>query len=511
MGRGHRRVSVVLIVGAGPVGLSAALFLSHLGVPVRVIDENEGPTELSKALVLWRRSLLVLDPVVRWQEMVARGLVASGARMNRNGRPLATLDFAAPPSEHALPTGLLISQCTIERLMLQELAAKGVEVERRTRLESFTNDGQMVACTIAGSRGSEAFHTPYLLGCDGGHSTVRHALGLAFDGVTLGRRLLLADVDADIDVPPSGIYMDTCRHGAVALFPFGNGRYRLLCDGGPVAVDAPRREPTLEEMQHAIDLRSGLKWRLRTAHWLAEFRVNERQVANYVHGRVILAGDAAHVHSPAGGQGMNTGIQDAANLAWKLALVLEGSARPGLLETYQAERHPVAARVIRLSGRMLHMAMLRNVMARTVRDVVMSLALRVPAVQRRIAAGLAEDDVMYHGALRARGCTWSGRACSDEALVNGTNPRSAIELARNAPNTLGTLLVPTDIPDAEWPTHVGSRAIHRVPLPEARLAMTRDLSSGHGVLVRPDGMVAVRGGPRDITAWIDSVLTYEGA
>lgn len=533
----------VLVAGAGPVGLTAALLLARFGTPVRIIDQNESPTQLSKALVLWRRSLLALDPFVPAETFATRGLLIRGARFLDAGAFLTQLPLEG--SAHALPPGVLIPQSEVERTLVEALQALGVRVERRTALRGFTAAADGVTAALEGPRGPEQVRTPWLLGCDGAHSTVRHTLGAEFPGESLPRRWLLADVEAEVrsgvnphastrdeerTVEPGWVYISGSGDGAVAIFPIGEGRHRVIIDGGPVPVDAPRRDPTLEDVQAAIHARTRLQWRLLRSHWLADFRVNERQVPQYVHGRVLLAGDAAHVHSPAGGQGMNTGIQDAANMAWKVALACQGCGGAPLMQSYHDERHPVAAGVLRMSGRMLRAGMLTNPVARQLRGMAMSLALSVPAVRRHVADALTEDDVRYldgplAGAAEGSHGAVPGHAFPDSAIGPAGAVRPATDLLRwsrdDAADSMGTLLLMPGADRAAWPSRFGSRPLRMRTLPRAGADGTAGadgaggadglhaalrLRDTEGVLVRPDGIIAAAGAPHAIGAWLESRL-----
>ncbi|MBN8248321.1 MAG: FAD-dependent monooxygenase, partial [Verrucomicrobia bacterium] len=449
----------ILIVGAGPVGLSTALFLQHAGCPVRIVDANEAPTTLSKALVLWHRSLTVLDPVVPVERFLEFGTRIHGARFFNQGAQVATLPLEAPG--HHVPAGLLIPQSAVEALLVQTLEARGVRVERRTQLTAFEQTVDGVRCTLEGPRGTQSFSTPYLAACDGAHSTVRHQLGIAFPGEAVPHRWLLGDLDVAVsdgvnphapgapserDIEAGWIHLSSSDAGAIALFPIAPGRHRVIVDAGPAELSATRQDPPQEELQTAIHRRTRLQWRVLRSHWLAEFRVHERQVADYVHDRVVLAGDAAHVHSPAGGQGMNTGIQDAANLGWKLALVASGAAGPDLLASYHAERHPVAAAVLRMSGRMLRASMATHPAIRHLRDLAMAAALHVPAVRHRAAAALTEDDIQYldsplNGTTTSAGSVTPGHWIPDLESPVAHGPASSLQWLRGRPGTLGTLIL----------------------------------------------------------------------
>jgi len=518
-------MNAILIAGAGPVGLSAALTLCRFGVPVRIIDQNEAATTLSKALVLWRRSLIELDPVIPVEEWVEIGLVPKGMKMCDQGAYKATMSLEN--EGHEFPHGLLIPQSDVEAKLIAALARYGVQVERKTSLDTFVAKEDRVICTIHGERGRETFETPYLFGCDGAHSTVRHTLQLPFPGESLTHRWLLGDVEVQIEdginphapqseaertVEDGFIYSSTADQGALMLFPIQQGRYRLFAESGVVTAETPRHDPTLEDLQEALIERTRLQWKITSTHWLAEFRINERQVEEYVHGRVFVAGDAAHVHSPAGGQGMNTGIQDAVNLAWKVALTEKGASQE-LIPTYQEERHPVAARVLRLSARALRMGMSTNRLKRGVQDIVLAIATHIPQVRKAATAMLAEDDIAYIDSTlggESDGKIKAGHTLPDVPIERQGQLCSSIHLLRptRADAWFTLILMPETEPD-QWPSHPLLQ-IHRYGRdftdPRRAFHQALDLASAGGVLIRPDGVVAASGGPGAIQDWIDCWL-----
>jgi len=473
----------ILIVGAGPVGLTAAVLLARHGTSVRIIDTNNSPTTLSKALVVWRRTLQVLDPVVPWESVLQGHVRAERGLFYDGGRRIAELPFDTPG--HGLPAGVFIPQCDTEALLLEALASRDVHVERSTSLSTFQSDADGVDCTLSTG---ERLRTPWLIGCDGAHSTVRHTLGLSFSGETVDQRWLLADVLIDGDAPVGAAIMEGGPEGPVAIFPVGKDRWRVIAAAGPREEGVTYDDPTIDDMQRVLTERSSLGWTVREAIWLGQFGVNERQVERYVHGRVLLAGDAAHVHSPAGGQGMNTGMQDAANLAWKVALVECGSACVGLVETYQDERHPIGAAVVKYTGRLLHAAMVKSPVLRAVRGMGMHLALSVPAVQQKLASAMAEDVVSYRGgplAPKAQGEHRPGDAFPDLPLDGGL----ATDLLRGHQAVLLCA-------DSHGPTAFGAGGfeITRVAAP---LLVEQ---FGGPVLVRPDSVIAAIGG--DVEPWL---------
>ena len=478
----------VLIAGAGPVGLTAALMMARHGTPLRIIDVNEGPTTLSKALVVWRRTLQVLDPALPWQRVLEGHIRAERGLFFDSGKPIAELPFES--GDHGMPAGVFIPQCDTEQLLTEALAEHGVQVERSTKLESFEPGDEGVVCSLSTG---ETLQTPWLIGCDGAHSTVRHTLDLAFPGETVDQRWLLADIIIDGDAPQGAAVMEGGPQGPVALFPISENRWRVIASAGERAPGQDYADPTVEDIQRVIDTRSAMNWTIREALWLGQFGVNERQIASYVHGRVLLAGDAAHVHSPAGGQGMNTGMQHAANLAWKVSLVERGAAARSLIDTYQAERHPIGAAVVKYTGRMLKAAMIENSIVRSLRGTAMHLALSVPALRRKVASALTEDVVCYRnsplagggGTRRLRpGDALPDRVWGDVLVSDALRGGEALHIsdADAGPAQLG----------------LGGFPIRRV----VDAALVAEL--GGQVLVRPDGVIAAMGEVH-ISQWVESL------
>ena len=386
----------VLIVGAGPVGLTLAAELARYGVPVRIIDRSSHPTETSKALVVWSRTIELMDRMGCTPAFLRAGLQARGASI-RNGRTVlghTGFDTIASPYNFAL----MLPQCDTERLLDAHLRTFGVTVEREVELLAFSQGPSGVEARLRCADGQEEeVETAWLAGCDGAHSTVRHGLGLAFSGVAQADDWMLADVRLEGDGAPPADEIATFLHrdGPFVAFPIPGGRSRIVATTGKTVAGQSRPDPTLAEVQAMADERAGGGFRVTDPVWLANFRINERKVSDYAQGRVFLAGDAAHVHSPAGGQGMNTGMQDAINLAWKLAMVVRGEALPGLLDSYTPERSAVGDMVLRNASRMTDMGTLAHPAAQAARNLALRFMLGFHAVQERMAATMSEVEIAY--------------------------------------------------------------------------------------------------------------------
>lgn len=404
----------VLIVGAGPVGLSLALMLLRQGVSVRVIDKNEGPSVFSKAQVIHARTLEVLDELG-----VVAPFVAQGRRVHQvcftqsDGTRITEFDVMMPGDDTRYPYLLNISQAETEKLLRDVLSQKGITVEWQTRLDHFTQDGDGVDASLVHSDGrGELARVPFLVGCDGAHSTVRKGLGLSFEGSTYDWKITQADVHVEFPEPfsPSAMLGFMGPFGVAGFFPLpGEGRYRMM-------VLDETENPTLEFFQQAAETRALKGTKVSDPRWMVSFRVNCRMVDQYRVGRVFVAGDAAHIHSPAGGQGMNTGIQDAWNLSWKLALAVRGQATQALLDSYHNERHPVAAAVLRGSDtatKGLYVARgLKHPVLMGLRNAVMAFVTSFDFVRETAGRTLSELDIGYGGTplvSQRRGSLWQTR------------------------------------------------------------------------------------------------------
>ncbi len=383
----------VLVVGAGPVGLLLACELASRGVDIRVVDKLPSPTTESRAIVVHARSLEMLERVGVVEELASTGVRITGAELHTDGRTEARIPLDTVDSPY--PFAVDLPQTDTERILTERLRALGVEVDRGVELVAFDQDGEGVEAKLGlGDGRQETVRCGFIAGTDGSHSTVRHAAGTALEGTFKGERFLLADVDADYGFDRSAMHMWSTPEGPLLLFPMRGERTRVMAQ---LVDQAPAKgEPTLSEAQDAVDRRaSGI--RLLRAHWLTVFEIHHAQVPRYRLGRAFLAGDAAHVHSPAGGQGMNTGMQDAFNLGWKLAAAVRGTAAPELLDSYHAERHPVAARVIEMTTRLTEIMTLDHETERVLRDYVIHIAAGLAPVRHEFAAQTEETNISYRG------------------------------------------------------------------------------------------------------------------
>jgi 2-polyprenyl-6-methoxyphenol hydroxylase-like FAD-dependent oxidoreductase len=397
----------VLIAGAGPTGLTLALWLTRQGVPVRIIDQAAGPGETSRAMVVQARTLelyrqLDLDEAVvaNGHKMPAMNIWAQGACRARIALDAAGADV----TPYAFV--LVYPQDLHERLLVERLALLGVQVERRVELMDVEDEGTHVAVRLRQPDGSDTFcEARWLAACDGARSAVRHRLGVGFEGGTYRHVFYVADVEL------GGLARPDEGHGAfdhadfVLVLPYGGGRFRLI---GTVRDERADRAGSLRFEDVGQDAIASLGLSVRKVHWFSTYHVHHRVADTFRRGRIFLLGDAAHIHSPAGGQGMNTGILDANNLAWKLAAVVHGGAPDSLLDTYALERQAFARKLVATTDRVFTFATSPGGLAEFVRNhvfpTVANLAYKVDDVREFMFRTVSQTTIDYReGPLGAPG------------------------------------------------------------------------------------------------------------
>jgi 2-polyprenyl-6-methoxyphenol hydroxylase-like FAD-dependent oxidoreductase len=520
-----------LIVGAGPVGLTMAAALTHDGLVCRIIDKAPAPSDTSKALAVWARSLELLDGLGLADTFVRTGIKLTGGSIYAGGTRVVHLDLMSDESPFGFP--LMIPQNQTERLLTEHLAQKGGTIERRVELVRFEERLEEARCTLRHADGDEeTVDVPWLLGCDGAHSTVRHGLGLEFGGHAEPSDWMLADVHIEGSLPKDEVSVFWHDDGVLAFFPIDHDRFRMIADTGPATGQAPEAQPTLADAQARVDERGPGGLELSDPIWLATFRINERKVGDYRRGRVMLAGDAAHIHSPAGGQGMNTGMQDAFNLAWKLALIQRGQGlTEPLLQSYSIERSTVGDQVVRNAERFTTLATLRSPVTRWLRNHVAPILASLQFVQDRIRNELFELSIDYrHSPLSAeqwpkgagglaageRMCdaplaTADGRTTTLFAVVRGAGHALLLLPATGDQEVVARLAAVAADTARAFPSvhtaHLVLPAGTRVPSTGPRLPVWLDTDGRlheklHArdrtlVLVRPDGYIGFRCQPAD--------------
>lgn len=512
----------VLVVGAGPTGLALALQLAASGVRARVVDRGADRVHESRALAVQPRTLEVLAPLGATPELVARGNPTVRLRLHTRRRDVAVQLFDLGLADTAHPYLLFLSQAETERILEERLRAAGGSVERGVELTGLrqVDDGVRVTLRRPGLP-DEAATARYVVGCDGAHSTVRHLAGIGFGDGAYRQGFVLADLEAE-GLEPGTAHAFLTAWGLVFFFPLVHpASWRLIAMRAPAEVTAPDRAPTRDELQALVDAATGGAVRLGPPVWATHFRLHHRAAARYRAGRVFVAGDAAHIHSPAGAQGMNTGIQDAVNLGWKLAQALRRGEAPGLLDSYEAERLPVGRAVLRFTDRAFTVATSAGPIVRLARTravpVLLPLALATPFGRGRAFRTVAELAIRYrHGPLSVDGPgaprrgPRAGDRLPDGHLVRAGRPETLHRIVAGPSWHLLLCSPPGAWAEAPRDTERRGVAVHRlVAHPTGGAAdvpggpLLRRLGLGaHDTaqfLVRPDGHVGYRAGGTDLT------------
>jgi 2-polyprenyl-6-methoxyphenol hydroxylase-like FAD-dependent oxidoreductase len=491
----------ILVAGAGPTGLVLALSLARHGAEVRIIDQLDGPGQTSRAMVLHARNLEFYDQFGFASEVVAAGIKVERMHLREDGEEVATFafgDIGAGLSPY--PFLLCYPQDDHERFLVGKLGEAGVRVEWGTKLVSFTQDDTGVTATLERAGKQETVRTPYLCGCDGSRSTVRHGIGAGFPGGDYEQLFYVADVEAGDDSTDAFLNLDA--HGFGLKFPVrSTGMHRLI---GLVPSDLASREGlTFEDIRERVEPLIGV--RVQRVNWFSTYRSHHRVAGQFRAGRCFLAGDAGHIHSPVGGQGMNTGIGDAINLAWKLAAVVRGRLDPAMLDTYEAERIPFARQLVQTTDRMFQGVAGRGVGSAVLRTWLMPhlfpFLTGFSAVRRVMFRAVSQTRIAYHDSALSAG------AAGD---VRGGDRLPWVEPSNNfAP-----------LRSNDWQVHVYGQAdpafraaaeerglpLHRFEWTDA--AGTAGLERDAAYVVRPDGHVGLAGkrqDPAELGAYIGRI------
>ena len=393
--------SDVLIIGAGPTGLILALWLTKLGVKVRIVDKTAEPGTTSRALGVQARTLELYRQLDLTDAVLNHGHKVPAVNLWVKGEPAARLSFERIGSDLTPYSFLhIFPQDQHERLLIERLQALGVFVERRTELVSFTEEGGRVIARLRGPEGrEETCETSYIAGCDGAHSTVRGTIGTGFPGGTYRQVFYVADVEAAGPPVNGELHVDLDEADFLGVFPLtGKGRARLI---GTVRDERADHADTLKFEDVSDRAIKHLKVEVRKVNWFSTYHVHHRVAEHFRKGRAFLVGDAAHIHSPAGGQGMNTGIGDAINLAWKLAMVLRGHASDKLLDSYEAERIGFARRLVATTDRVFSFVTAEGRMADIVRTriapVLIPTAMAFEAAREYLFRTVSQITLNYRG------------------------------------------------------------------------------------------------------------------
>jgi 2-polyprenyl-6-methoxyphenol hydroxylase-like FAD-dependent oxidoreductase len=484
--------TTVLIAGAGPTGLVLALWLTRFGVNVRIIDKTAEPGTTSRALGVAARTLELYRQAGIDGAVVDGGVKVPAMNLWVGGRraaklPLQRMGEGMTP----FPFVLMYPQDVHERFLIAQLAALGVRVERNTELLRFEQDAAGVRATLRPEGGAEEeCHASYLAGCDGAHSTVREALGIGFAGGTYAEIFYVADVDAAGPAANGEMHLDLEEADFLAVFPLkGTGRLRLI--GSILRSSKPHEELTFDDVgKRVID---NLQFVINKVNWFSTYHVHHRVADSFRKGRAFLLGDAAHIHSPVGAQGMNTGIGDAVNLAWKIAAVLQGSGE-SLLETYEQERIGFARRLVATTDRAFTVVTAHGAVARFVRKrlfpIVARTFFRLPAFRRFLFRTVSQIAIRYPDSALSE-----GRAAS----ISGGDRLPWVGLDRQQDGYADNF---APLISLSWQVHVYGKAASRLAgvcadlaLPLINSAWRPDMkragfTEGTLYLIRPDGYIA---------------------
>jgi 2-polyprenyl-6-methoxyphenol hydroxylase-like FAD-dependent oxidoreductase len=513
----------ILIVGAGPTGLTAALELRRFGVPVRVIDQALDPSTTSRALGIQARTMELLEQRHLIDEILRLGNAAGFGSIYGDGKRLVRIDFGTVHSRYNYL--MMLSQAETERILREAIAGLGVEVEWGTKMVGFTQDtlarsNNKVQATLRNKTGAyETIGVPWLISAEGTHSTVRTTLNMDFAGMTVPKQYMLGDVRVDGDLPPTDFHIFGSEHGFMALFPLAEGHFRLIADN-PIH-GRHDGNPTLEEIQEIYDQRAAVPARFHDMTWSSWFTINSRMVHHLRMGNLLLGGDAAHIHAPAGAQGMNTGMQDMINLCWKLALHIQGKAPLELVETYGRERIPVIQNVLRGTERINDMIGAQDHAFRAVFEHIAPIVGGIRAVQSHTANHMAQIDFGYHDSPlsenhRSHGSVKAGDRIPELTVRHRGSDWATTRLLRLLDPYGFVLLVAhglegarldTRLADAVSGASVPVQIVEMAPSPGDEGEGYAHLVGGRGdvFLVRPDGYVAVAASasaaPNALRAW----------
>ncbi|MEU1520870.1 FAD-dependent monooxygenase [Nocardia rhamnosiphila] len=484
----------VLVVGAGPTGMVTALTLAANGVPCRVLERHTHPSGGSRALGLQARSMELLAGLGLAEEVERVAYPLSGASIMRGDAELSRLTWVPPRSRY--PYTYVLPQPGLEDILRTRLRAVGVDIEYGAEVRTVVRNDEHVGVRLADGRGLDA---RWLVGADGARSNIRKSLDISFAGGTTGETYYLADIvlESASSFQDSAMWLGPAGPLMLMRLP-GEGRlWRVFVDMSDPARREELGEPSLVELQRLLDERGASGMRITQVQWTSIFRTRVCLADEYRRGRAFLAGDAAHIFPPFGGQGMNLGIQDAVNLAWRLAWV-ESGAPADLLDDYEAERRPVAASTIRDVEYRRRMYALRNPLARSIRDGMLRLGVRVPGAARQASLQNSQLAIGYRSGPR-----WplshrpeAGDRAPDAILAEGTvHDRLGVDHFTLLHFRLGRRV---DGPDRFIVGMVSTEQLVVVAIDEesdpAGEARDRYAMRGEGfVLIRPDGHVAYRG------------------
>lgn len=477
----------VLIVGAGPTGLVLALWLARCQVPFRIIEKNSGPGQASRAMAVQARTLEFYRQLGISEQVIASGILMNGGHLRQGSRMVADFQFDdIGPDISPFPFVLSLPQDDHEHLLVKDLEAVGIHVEWNTQLEQFSEEKSGVKATLKKGSAEEAGEFAYICGCDGAHSTVRQGLGLNFPGGTYEQLFYVADVQAEGLAFDEAVNACISRDSFIVAFPVrSSGMFRLI---GIVPQNLAGRDGlTFEEIRPFVKKQINVD--VSRVNWFSTYRVHHRVADHFRQGRLFIAGDAGHIHSPAGGQGMNTGIGDAVNLAWKLASVIHGRMKPSVLDTYESERIAYARTLVATTDRLFQLAVSTSFEARVTRGIFLRYV--APVLLRFRAARTLQFRLVSQTRIHYRDSSALSNGSADK--ISGGDRLPWVQSQDNF-QLLNSL---------DWQLHVYGAIsgalqdlanrwnvpVHSFPLDKK--ALSAGLIEDAAYLVRPDGHIAL--------------------
>jgi len=406
----HTTDTDVLIVGAGPVGLFLANECARRGVRWRLVEARSSQSEHSKALAIFPRTLEIFDMAGVAQTFLEAANRVTWVAVVTHKRQLARIGFT--PEGTPYPFVAMVPQDVTEKLLVEELRRKGGAVEYETTFVSAVQNENHVRATLERKGERLELTAAFVVGCDGAHSAVRHLLNLPFEGAPYDELYMLADVQTNEALAADEMQLCPSEFGPLAIFPMSASRRRIVA-----TVEQPEGDaPSLDLVRRTLAQRAPTGIEALSMRWSAYFRIHHRQVAKLRIGRIFVAGDAAHIHSPFGGQGMNTGLQDVWNLAWKLALAVRGRGNEQLLDSYTAERRPVIKNVLETTDRLTKVMGTPKKFAQAMRDIIIPVASRLAPFRNAFVQRLSQLAIAYRGSPIVEG---DGRRYFDDSVRGG--------------------------------------------------------------------------------------------
>lgn len=405
----------VLIVGAGPVGLFLASECARRGLRWRLVEEDAAQSEFSKALAIFPRTLEIFDMAGVVAPFLDKANRVTSVAIVARERALARMQFK--PEDTPYRFVAMVPQNVTENLLVQELGRKGGAVEYNTKFVSAEQESDGVSATLDHKGEVSKCTASFVVGCDGAHSQVRRGVNIELEGGDYDMPFMLADIETSGTLPTDEMQLCPNEHGPVAIFPISANRQRIVA-----SIEHPEGEaPSLELVKRILSQRAPAGVEARSMHWSSYFRIHHRHAARLRAGRVFIAGDAAHIHSPFGGQGMNTGLHDVWNLVWKLDLFLRGHGNERLLDSYSAERLPIIKSVIDTTDSLTKVLGSPSKLAEVLRDAIIPMVSRLAPFQHALVRRLSELGIAYRGSPIVEG---PGERYFDPSMGGGEGIKS---------------------------------------------------------------------------------------